>query len=162
VDDAAIDLHKKESQIRMVTTDGEGLDTRVPTTRAALTGVWAGRARTRILVEASTESEWVAQHLEGLGHQVLVADPNYLLMYGMRDRRIKTDVRGVAALVEACRRGIYRPVHRRSAAQREVQAHLVRTPDSCAPARSIPPRLIETLDVHAAVGCAEQVRQLLA
>lgn len=125
MDYAAIDLHKKESQIRIVTTDGELIDTRVPTTREALTGVWAGRARTRILVEASTESEWVAQHLEGLGHEVVVADPNYLLMYGMRDRRIKTDVCDVAALVEACRRGIYRAVHRRSAAQREVQAHLV-------------------------------------
>jgi transposase len=125
VDYAAIDLHKKESQIRIVTTDGEVLDTRVPTARVAFTRVWAGRRRTRILLEASTESEWVAQYLEGLGHEVVVADPNYGLMYGMRDRRIKTDVRDVAALAEACRRGIYRAVHRRSAAQREVQAHLV-------------------------------------
>jgi transposase len=125
VDYAAIDLHKKESQIRIVTTDGEVIDARIPTTRAALTTLWTGRARTRILVEASTESEWVAAHLEALGHEVIVADPNYLLMYGMRDRRIKTDRRDAAALAEACRRGIYRAVHRRSARQREVQAHLV-------------------------------------
>jgi transposase len=125
VDYAAIDLHKKESQIRIVTTDGEVIDARVPTTREALTRRWAGRGPARILLEASTESEWVATHLEGLGHEVIVADPNYALMYGMRDRRIKTDLRDVAALTEACRRGIYRAVHRRSAAQREVQAHLV-------------------------------------
>jgi transposase len=125
VDYAAIDLHKKESQIRIVTAAGEVLDERVTTTRAALTRVFAARARTRILLEASTESEWVAQALEALGHEVVVADPNYGLMYGMRDRRIKTDLRDVAALVEACRRGIYRPVHRRSARQREVQAHLL-------------------------------------
>jgi transposase len=31
----------------------------------------------RNLVEASTESEWVAQHLEALGHEVIVADPNF-------------------------------------------------------------------------------------
>lgn len=125
MDYAAIDLHKKESQIRIVTAAGEVLDERVTTTRAALTRVFAARGRTRILLEASTESEWVAQHLEAWGHEVVVADPNYLLMYGRRDRRIKTDVRDVAALVEACRRGIYRPVHRRSARQRDVQAHLV-------------------------------------
>ena len=28
----------------------------------------------RILLEAATESEWVAQNLETLGHEVIVAD----------------------------------------------------------------------------------------
>jgi transposase len=56
----------------------------------------------RILVEASTESEWVAQHLEELRHEVIVADPNYGLMYGHRSRRVKTDRRDVVALAEAC------------------------------------------------------------
>lgn len=121
---AAIDLHKKESQIRILDDTGEVTDTRVPTTRAALTAVFGARPRLRVLLEAATESEWVAQHLETLGHEVVVADPNYLLMYGTRDRRIKTDLRDVAALTEACRRGLYRPVHRRSAAQRAVQATL--------------------------------------
>ncbi len=121
---AAIDLHKKESQIRFVTETGEVQDLRVATTPAELTRVFGGHARARVLLEAATESEWVAQHLETLGHEVIVADPNYTLMYGMRQRRIKTDLRDVAALAEACRRGIYRPVHRRSAAQRAVQAQL--------------------------------------
>ena len=56
-----------------------------------------GRPRLRILLEASTESEWVAQHLEMLGHEVIVADPNYAPMYGHRSRRMKTDRRDVAA-----------------------------------------------------------------
>ncbi|MDQ3698417.1 MAG: hypothetical protein M3373_10415 [Gemmatimonadota bacterium] len=30
------------------------------------------RPRARILLEASTESEWVARHLESLGHEVIV------------------------------------------------------------------------------------------
>ena len=76
------------------------------------------------MIEASTESEWVAQHLETLGHEVVVADPNYTLMYGHRSRRVKTDRRDVAALAEACRHGIYRPAHRRSAQQRTVQWQL--------------------------------------
>ena len=72
----AIDLHKKESQIGIVTEDGAVIDRRIATTRDRLTAVFWGRPRVRILLEAATESEWVAQHLETLGHEVIVADPN--------------------------------------------------------------------------------------
>jgi transposase len=124
VEYAAIDLHKKESQVRIVTNDGQVLDRRVPTTRQHFTTLFWGRERTRILLEASTESEWVAPHLETLGHDVIVADPNYAPMYGQRSRRIKTDQRDVAALAEACQSGVYRAVHRRSAQYRVVQLAL--------------------------------------
>ena len=60
----AIDLHKRESQVRIVTADGEVIDRCILTTRERLTAMFWGRARMRILIEASTESEWVAQHLE--------------------------------------------------------------------------------------------------
>ena len=73
----AIDLHKRESQVRIVTADGEVFDRRILTTRDRLTAIFGDRARLRILIEASTESEWVARHLESLGHDVIVADPNY-------------------------------------------------------------------------------------
>ena len=78
------------------------------------------RPRMRILLEASTESEWVAQHLEQMGHEVIVADPNYAPMYGRRSRRIKTDRRDLTALREACQHGTYRLAHRRSARQHQV------------------------------------------
>jgi transposase len=120
----AIDLHKKESQVRILTESGEVIDQRIRTTRDRLTALFWGRPHARILIEASTESEWVAQHLETLGHEVVVADPNYTLMYGRRNRRVKTDRRDVAALAEACRHGIYRGAHRRSSRQRMVQWHL--------------------------------------
>ena len=120
----AIDLHKKESQIRIVTEDGAVIDRRIATTRERLTAVFWGRPRLRSLLEAATESEWVAQHLETLGHEVIVADPNFTAMYGHRSRRIKTDRRDVAALAEACQRGCYRVAHRRSALRRTVQAQL--------------------------------------
>lgn len=120
----AIDLHKKESQIRIVTAGGQVIDHRIATTRERFTHVFWGRPRMRILVEASTESEWVAQHLEQMGHDVIVADPNYGPMYGHRSRRIKTDRRDVAALAEACQQGTYRQAHRRSARQHEVQCRL--------------------------------------
>src|SRR5215470_1957984 len=124
MDYGAIDLHKKESQIRFVTKGGEVIDQRIATTRERLTHVFWGRPRMRVLVEASTESEWVAQHLEQIGHDVIVADPNYAPMYGHRSRRIKTDRRDVAALTEACQHGTYRQAHRKSARQHEVQCRL--------------------------------------
>jgi len=49
--------------------------------------VFGERPSARILLEASTEREWVARHLESLGHEVIVADPNYAPMYALRSRR---------------------------------------------------------------------------
>jgi transposase len=120
----SICIRRTVSQIRIVTEDGEVLDRCIATTRDRLTAVFEGRRRMRILLEASTESEWVAQHLETLGHEVIVADPTFTPMYSERSRRVKTDRRDVAALADACHRGCYRAAHRRSAAQRTVQAHL--------------------------------------
>jgi transposase len=62
--------------------------------------------------------------LEALGHEVIVADPNYAPMYGERTRRIKTDKRDVAALAEANRRGLFRRAHRVSGGQRAVRRRL--------------------------------------
>jgi transposase len=115
----AIDLHKQYSVIRVVDAAGAVvLERRITTTRESLRQVWAARAPMRVLVESGTESEWVAQAVEGCGHEVIVADPNYALMYGARARAVKTDRRDVAALAEACRLGIYRRAHRVSALQR--------------------------------------------
>jgi transposase len=115
----AIDLHKQHSVIRIVDEAGTVvLERKVTTTRESLARVFAARRRMRVLVESGTESEWVAQAVEAESHEVIVADPNYALMYGARARAVKTDRRDVAALAEACRRGIYRRAHRVSAAQR--------------------------------------------
>jgi transposase len=130
----AIDLHLRRSVVRILNEDESVvLDRRIDTTRVDLDRVFAGRARMRILIESSTESEWVAQHLEALDHAVIVADPNYLPMYGGRTRKVKTDRRDVAALAIACRRGLYRAAHRASAAARtlrqtmRVRRHVVQT-----------------------------------
>ncbi len=121
----AIDLHARKTLIRIVAADGTVvLDQTITTTREGFTKVFADRARMRVLVETGTESEWVAHTIEACGHEVIVADPNYALMYGVRVRAVKTDRRDVAALAEACRLGIYRAAHRVSAAQRQVRRQL--------------------------------------
>src|SRR5215208_6841843 len=121
----AIDLHARYSQIRIVEADGRVLrDTRLLTNRERLVEMFTGHGPMRILLETGTESEWVAQALEGAGHEVIVADPNYAPMYGEIRRKVKTDRRDVAALAEANRRGWYRATHRVSAAQRALRQQL--------------------------------------
>ena len=72
-----IDIHASESQICLLSEDGEILEHRIRTRPDRFEEVLGRRSRARILIEASTESEWVARCLEGLGHEVIVADPNY-------------------------------------------------------------------------------------
>jgi transposase len=121
----AIDLHLRWSQVRILDEQERVvLDRRVATTREGLAPVFEGRARMRLLLESSTENEWVAQVLEQWGHEVIVADPNYAAMYGARSRKIKTDKRDVAALAIAGRRGIYRCAHRVNAPTRTLRQQL--------------------------------------
>jgi transposase len=124
MDIIGIDLHKRESQLCTLGIDGEVAEQRIVTSRERFTAVFGTRAPARILLEASTESEWVAQCLEALGHEVIVADPNYAPMYATRTRRVKTDKRDARTLAEALRIGAYRPAHRVSAARRHVRAEL--------------------------------------
>jgi transposase len=125
MDYIGIDLHKTSSQVCILTQDGELIERRIKTDKESFDKLFADKPTARILVEASTESEWCARHLESLGHEVIVADPNFAPMYATRDRRIKTDKRDTRALCEACRLGAYRPAHRTSDRQRDVRAHLL-------------------------------------
>lgn len=124
MDTIGVDLHKRESQLCILAPDGSAIEQRIVTSRERFTAVLGNRPVARILLEASTESEWVARHLEGLGHEVIVADPNYAPMYATRARRVKTDKRDARTLAEACRLGAYRVAHRVSPARRHVRAEL--------------------------------------
>ena len=52
-----LDLHKRESQLCILTADGELTERRIATTRGRFTAVLGRRPRARALREASTESE---------------------------------------------------------------------------------------------------------
>jgi transposase len=124
MDYVGIDLHKKESQICTLREGGQLSECRIRTEPGRFAEVLGGRPRARILLEASTESAWVARCLEGLGHEVIVADPNFAPMYATRTRKVKTDRRDARALAEACLLGAYRPAHRLSDAHRDVRGRL--------------------------------------
>ena len=101
------------------------IERRIRTEPERFAAVLEARPRARILIEASIDSEWVARCLEGLGHEVIVADPNFAPMYVTRTRRVKTDRRDARALAEACLLGAYRPAHRLSDRQRHVRGRLL-------------------------------------
>ena len=103
MDHVGIDLHKRDSQICWLHDTGEVREVRIRTTPERFEAVFGGRPPARILLDAMTESEWVARCLEELGHEVIVADPNYAAMYATRSRRVKTDRRDAMTLAEACR-----------------------------------------------------------
>src|SRR5687767_10532407 len=116
-----LDLHKRESQLCIGHDDGRIEERRIATARDRFTAALSGIRGARILLESSTESEWVARHLESLGHEVIVADPNFAPMYATRTRKVKTDRRDARALADACLLGAYRPAHRLSDPQRHVR-----------------------------------------
>jgi len=119
------DLHKVHSQICVLDQEGAVLEeVRIQTSRERLAAVFGPRPSACVLLEAGTEGEWVAQCLEQLGHEVIVADPNYGAMYATRSRRVKTDRRDARALAEALRQGLYRRVHRVSPEQRQHRMEL--------------------------------------
>lgn len=119
-----LDLHKRESQLCRRHPSGRIQHQRIPTSRAQFSATLGGITPARILLEASTESEWVATHLEALGHTVIVADPNFAPMYATRTRRIKTDRRDAQALMEACTLGAYHAAYRLSPARQHLRTML--------------------------------------
>src|SRR5262249_43759694 len=134
MDHIGIDVHKRESQICILAEGGELIEQRIRTEPERFAAVLGNRPRARILIEASTDSEWVARCLEGLGHKVIVADPNFAPMYATRTRKITTDRRDARALADANLLGAYRPAHRLSDAQRQVRGRLGSVRRSSAPA----------------------------
>src|ERR1035437_4451383 len=61
-----LDLHKRESQLSSKADDGTITGRRIATSRERFTAVLGGRPRARILLEASTESEWVPTRIAEL------------------------------------------------------------------------------------------------
>jgi hypothetical protein len=67
MDHTGIDVHKRGSQICILAEGGELIERRIRTEPERFAAVLGGRPRARIVIEASTDSEWVARCLETLG-----------------------------------------------------------------------------------------------
>jgi transposase len=62
MDTIGLDLHKRESQLCILAEDGTVTERRIVTRHERFAAVLGVRPHARILLEASTESEWVARH----------------------------------------------------------------------------------------------------
>jgi transposase len=137
MDFVGIDLHKTSSQVCILSEGGELTERRIKTTRASFDEMFAGsRPRARILVEASTKSEWVACHLEALGHEVIVADPNFAPMYATRDKKIKTDKRDARRYAKPAASAPTAPLTAPPSVSARSERNSSSGQHSCVPARS--------------------------
>jgi transposase len=102
---------------------GEIVEQRIRTEPERFAAVLGTRPHARILIEASTDSEWVARCLEALGHEVIVTDPNFAPMYATRSRRVKTDRRDARVLAEAIREAAALESRVRSCEEERIRHH---------------------------------------
>ena len=110
MDIIGLDLHKRESQLSI---KAEGRGDHGPPDRHEPGAVYrcAGGANhvRAFCSRRARRASGSARHPESLGHEVIVADPNYAPMYANRSRRTKTDRRDARTLMDACETGAWRP-----------------------------------------------------
>jgi hypothetical protein len=75
MDHIGIDVHKMESQLCILGARGELIERCVRTTPERFAEALDDRPRARILLEASTESEWVSRCLWALAREVGDREP---------------------------------------------------------------------------------------
>ena len=83
-----LDVGDRYVQVCVLDEAGEVVEeSRLPAKRAALERRFAACDPLRIVLEAGTHSPWLSRLLEGLGHDVLVANPRKLRLIYMNDSK---------------------------------------------------------------------------
>ena len=95
MENIGIDVHKKESQLCIITEAGEVLELRIRTERGRFKEELGARGKAKVLMEASTESEWVARCLEEMGHEAAGRTTSKLVPGG---NHVETFTRAAEAL----------------------------------------------------------------
>jgi len=132
-----IDLGDRQSELCILDGTGEVVGrTKAATTKIGLGRVLKRHAGARVIVEVGTHSPWVSRHLEGLGHEVVVANAARVRRIAeMEDKSDRIDAELLARLGRADVK-ILRPIrHRGEQVQRDrallrVRDELVRTRSS--------------------------------
>jgi len=83
-----LDLGDKKSVLCALDEDGGVVEeARVATTRHGFTRYFENRAPGRVILEVGVHSPWVSRHLEGLGHEVIVANPRRVKLISENHRK---------------------------------------------------------------------------
>jgi transposase len=109
---------------RVCELDGPGRVVRttdVATTPLMIEQYFGALEQCRVILEVGTHSPWISRTLEGLGHEVIVANPSAL--YGKRRRKKRNDAMDAEYLARQGRAdpALLHPIRHRGP---EVQAHL--------------------------------------
>lgn len=118
-----LDLGDKYSYPCVLDTDSGELveEGRLRTTPEDLRRRFDSEEQLQVAIEVGTHSSWVNRILEGLGHEVLVANPRKTrLIYGDKRKTDKLDAQKLARLARVDPKLLYPIEHRGE----ESQAHL--------------------------------------
>src|SRR3712207_366997 len=118
-----LDLGGKYSYLCVLDTDSGELveEGRLRTTPEDLRRRFDSEEQLQVAIEVGTHSSWVNRILEGLGHEVLVANPRKTrLIYGDKRKTDKLDAQKLARLARVDPKLLYPIEHRGE----ESQAHL--------------------------------------
>ena len=115
-----IDLGDRKSNYCVMDEGKEiRLEDKLATTAEAFTAYFSAMPRSRIALEVGTHSPWVSALLEGLGHEVYVANPRKMESIKKSKRKNdKEDARKLARLVRADPELLY-PIRHRGVEARE-------------------------------------------
>lgn len=123
-----VDLGDQYSQVCVFEGEQIVLEERIATTVAAMRRWFSKIGKSRVAMEAGTHSPWVSRLLEGLGHEVLVANPRKLrLIYENRSKDDRVDARYLGRLGRLDPELLASIKHRSKTAQEDLA--VVRTRD---------------------------------
>jgi transposase len=97
-----INLGDKTSRYCLLSDDGEILhEGEVPTTKTGMAKAFGSFGQARIAVEVATHSPWVSRLLQGLGREIIVANPKQVKLITESPRKDdRWDARTLARLAE--------------------------------------------------------------
>jgi transposase len=110
-----MDLGDKTSRLCVLGEDGAVvMEGSVATTKKAMTAKFAGLGRCRIAMEVGTHSPWVSRLLNGLGHEVIVANARQVqLIHASSRKNDRIDAQTLARLARVDPQ-LLRPIRHRS------------------------------------------------
>lgn len=132
-----LDLGDRRSDVVIVDSHGDLVEeSRVPTSPAALERKFSALPRSRIALEVGPHSRWTSQLLEGLGHEVLVANARKVrAIYANPHKGDRNDAETLARLARLDP-ALLSPIRHRSA-QAQADLALLRSRDALVRSRTL-------------------------
>lgn len=150
-----LDAGDRHGQVAVVSMDGELLDEgRVQLTPEALRVRFGGMGRSRVAMEAGTQSAWVSTLLRSLGHEVLVLEVRQLkAISDSVTKSDRTDARTLAHLARLGEGFLHTVTHR--SLEEQADLAVIRSRDGLVRART----LLINLARGMVKGCAVRVKK---